>query len=286
MKIKSLSGFALLFFLLFYACKNEPANSDSVQEIRTPLPGGNAEVVRNPVSADLVWAKSTLKTAINEAIDQAIRAPGHNRTIVERMYGVLVRKAPKLPRAELRGTISRNVAGLAITACHPIAKAAAHAVDIMLSNEAALDGATAAAKMADEELFWGFILEALRFFPLFPLLTRACPHDTAIGHAGVRRVRSGQAVQVGLLPAMFDAKGVPSPQEFRDDRPPEDSMVFGRGIHACFGFQFARGVLVAMLMPLFARGCVRAPGRDGRLRFDLLVPKSLTVKLLPAGASA
>ncbi len=52
MKIRRLSVLGIALFLILNACKNDSGGSDSVQEIRTPIPGGNAEVVRNPISAD------------------------------------------------------------------------------------------------------------------------------------------------------------------------------------------------------------------------------------------
>jgi cytochrome P450 len=236
----------------------------------------------DPAVADLLWAKSTLLTAIDEEISLAGQrhgTPAPLANITGRMYGVLARK--RLPQENIHETVRRNIAGLAVVGSLPMARAAAQAVDYLLDNKLAFDGAADAARRRNQELFWDYLDEALRFFPAFPLAKRACPRDAVIGADGgqLRKVRAGQTVTIGLLPGMFDANAIPFPYQFRTDRPLSDSLVFGRGMHACFGYQFVRHVLVAMLMPLFARGFVRVPGRKGRLSFDLLVPRSLGISL-------
>jgi cytochrome P450 len=262
--------------------------------LRIILPGSyNMDDTHDPVVADLLWANATLRLAIDEGIDAAITAASTGRSapanVIAKMHDVLVAPSPGKRIADLdRERIIRNISGLAITGCHPIAKAAAQAVDVLLSNPPAFRGATAAATAGNEDLFWDFIEEALRFFPPFPLVVRACPRDTVIGvDSGLpRKVRAGQSVTVGLMPAMFDKTAVPFPYQFRTDRARGDSLVFGRGMHTCFGYQFARPVLVALLMPLFACGFARAPGRKGQLIFDSVVPKSLHIRLSPPGIGA
>jgi cytochrome P450 len=253
---------------------------------RILLPGSyDLANTNDPVVAELLWARETLRLAINEGIDDAA-TPGRPApaNIIETMYDVLAHRTPAPPPAEeLRETIIRNISGLAITGCHPIARAAAQSVDVLLSNPPACRGATEAALAGNTLLFWDFIEEALRFFPPIPLVPRVCPRDTVIGvdSGRPRTVRAGKNVTVGLLPAMFDSAAVPFPYQFRTDRARTDSLVFGRGLRACFGYQFVSGMLVAMLMPLFACGFARAPGREGRLNFDYAIPRSFQLRLSP-----
>jgi hypothetical protein len=242
------------------------------------------------VIANLAWAQRMLEIAIDQTLAAAAAAGcagGAPRAdIVTQMYcAVANRKSPPGPHAT-RAAITRQVSGLAITGCLPIAKAAAQAVDVLLSNPPAFRGATAAAMVQDEPLFWDFIEEALRFFPPFPVVNRSCPHDTVIGvdSGRPRKVRAGQTVTVGLLPAMFDPAAVPFPYQFRTDRARKDSLVFGNAVHACFGYHFARRMLCALLMPLFGCGFTRAPGRRGKLRFDAVVPRRLELRLSPPGS--
>jgi cytochrome P450 len=259
--------------------------------LRIILPGKyDMEDIHDPVVAELIWAKEALRLAIVEGIDAAASAGGRApANIIAKMYDVLASKKPTAPpEALLRDTIIRNISGLAITGCHPIARAAAQAVDVLLANPPAFRGATAAATAGDKDLFWDFIEEALRFFPPIPVVARACPRATVIGvdTGRPRKVRAGQSVTVGLLPAMFDPAAVPFPYQFRTDRARDDSLVFGRGLRGCFGYQFVKAVLIAVLMPLFVCGFDRAPGREGKLSFDSVLPRSLQLRLSPPGIGA
>jgi hypothetical protein len=238
----------------------------------------------DPVAVDLHWSQKALEASIDCSIIKAAAKTSAERraetaNVIDRMFEALTQR--KLPDREIRDTIRRNAAGLATVGCHPIAKAAAQAIDVLLDNQLAFEKAKEAARAGDKDLFWSFIYEALRFFPPFPLVTRACPRHTAVSEdqEAPRRFDRGQTVAVGLLPAMFDDNAVPFPYQFRTDRAEKDSLVFGHGLHACFGYQFARGVLIAMLMPLFARGFTRIKGRNGKLYFDLLAPNSFLVDL-------
>ncbi|MBV9953968.1 MAG: cytochrome P450, partial [Pseudolabrys sp.] len=254
--------------------------------LRIMLP---SSATKPSVIANLAWAQRMLEIAIDETLAAAMTAEcaggAPRANIVAQMCCVLANRNPPLPPEAIRAVVTRQVSGLAITGCLPIAKAAAQVVDILLSNPAAFRGATAAALAQDEPLFWDFIEEALRFFPPFPLVLRGCPRDTVIGadSARPRKVRAGQTVTVGLLPAMFDPAAVPFPYQFRTDRAQKDSLVFGRAVHACFGYHFARRMLCALLMPLFACGFTRAPGRRGKLSFDAVVPRRLELTLSPPG---
>ena len=157
-----------------------------------------------------------------------------------------------------------------------------------MSNPSAFEGAVDAAVAGKDDLFWDYVQEAMRFFPTFPIIVRACSRDTVIwaDDGRPRKIRAGQKVTVGLLPAMFDPAIVPFPDQFRTDRARRNSFVFGNGLHACFGFQFVRLGIIALLMPLFARGFARAQGRAGKLQFDFVIPKSLALDLSPPARPA
>jgi Cytochrome P450 len=255
------------------------------------LPSGNMRNDKqSPAAFDLVWAKETLVLAIEQQIAAvSVAAAALPPSIVGRMYSVLESRTPVPPPKDIQDKIIRNISGLATVMCHSIAKSAAHAVDSLLSHPEAFEGAKEAAKAGDENLFWAFIEEALRFFPAFPLVLRACPRDTMIGadSGHPSPAGAGKKIAVGLLAGMFDPAEVPFPDQFRTDRDPNGHLVFGYGKHACFGYYFAREMLIALLMPLFAHGFARAPGRKGKLKFDLVMPKSLYISLsAPAAAAA
>lgn len=250
--------------------------------LRIILPGSTNPLESNSaVMRDLVWASEVLRIAIADSISDHVATAQPATDISARMYELLAARSPPSSQDQIVSTVVRNISGLAITGCHPIAKAAAQAVDVLLDKRHAFEGAAEAAKEDDDVLFWSYIDEALRFFPPFPLVTRGCARDTVIGteYGNPRKVRAGQTITVGLMPAMFDSAAIPFPYQFRTDRTTRDSLVFGRGVHACFGYQFARDVLIAILKPIFARGFQRARGRAGKLKFDIVVPESMTLTL-------
>ena len=68
------------------------------------------------------------------------------------------------------------------------------------------------------------------------------------------------------LSAMFDPLKVASPEAFRTDRPWDDYIIWGYGMHACFGAHVNRAVIPAILKPLLAKpGLRRAAGSAGRI---------------------
>jgi cytochrome P450 len=66
------------------------------------------------------------------------------------------------------------------------------------------------------------------------------------------------------LSAMFDPLAIDNPGKFRADRPWGDYMLWGHGMHTCFGAHINRAVVPAMLRPVLARPGLRAEGEvDG-----------------------
>ena len=66
------------------------------------------------------------------------------------------------------------------------------------------------------------------------------------------------------LSAMFDPFAAETPGEFRTDRPLGDYMLWGYGMHACFGAHINRAVLPQMLKPLLrCEGLCRIGAVDG-----------------------
>lgn len=168
--------------------------------------------------------------------------------------------------------IRRNVIGAMVGATETI-KALAHVVDELLRHPDALADATEAARAGDMATVLAFVLEALRFNPINPILPRhvARPTVVAEGTGRERRLRAGGTIFAGLLPAMFDASVVEDPDSFRTDRPASAYLFFGHGMHRCFGERINRVQLPEILAALLAGGDLRrAPGPAGRIRKDLV----------------
>ncbi len=109
----------------------------------------------------------------------------------------------------------------------------------------------AAARADDDTALAACLFEALHFNPINPVIYR-------------RAAR--QCVIAANLSAMFDPLSIPAPNTFRTDRPWVDYMLWGYGMHTCFGAHINRAVIPALLKPLFQRPNLRrAKGAQGQI---------------------
>jgi cytochrome P450 len=129
--------------------------------------------------------------------------------------------------------------------------------------------AIAAAQAGNAKQLETLILEAWRFNPTFPVVTRYCPNGARIA-AGTEReldVPAGATVNAVLLSAMFDANAVDRPERFGAERSAGTWLQFGDGPHQCLGQREAITVLVALTSHL-----LRLPDfaiqKRGRIRYD------------------
>jgi cytochrome P450 len=129
------------------------------------------------------------------------------------------------------------------------------------------------------------VFEALRFRPQTWALLRICGKDRKVA-AGTERetlMREGAKVLVATQSAMFDERAVSAPNEFRVDRPWDDYVHFGSGLHTCFGLQINRVHIPALAMALLEGPRItRAAGDAGKLQFDGPYPSGLGVSLWPS----
>lgn len=164
--------------------------------------------------------------------------------------------------------IRNNLLGLLIGAIPTISKASCIALDELLNRPDALASAHQAARSGDDNLLAQHIWEALRFNPFNPVIYRRATKDTVIAPSTLRRikVREGQIVFAANFSACFDRFDLRSPNEFRIDRPWKDYIIWGYGMHTCFGETINKAVIPAILKPLLARkGLRRAPGVTGQI---------------------
>jgi cytochrome P450 len=113
------------------------------------------------------------------------------------------------------------------------------------------------------------------------LLLRHCeqPYVVARGTSREALIAQGSLVVLGTESAMFDEDRFPDPSVFRLDRPAENYIHFGHGLHACFGSHMARILIPAVAKQLLRMpGLRRADGGDGRIRFDGAFPDRLVVE--------
>jgi cytochrome P450 len=177
--------------------------------------------------------------------------------------------------------IRHNILGTITGWIPTISNAFARVVEELLEREDELERAQEAARAGDRELVGAYVFEASRFRPQNFALLRYVPQDTTIA-AGTDReteVKAGSTVFAATLSAMHDETAIDEPDEFRVDRPWSDYMLFGLGLHTCYGQQIVRAQLPALAAALLEGPRIRrARGGDGKLRFDGPYPSGLTVR--------
>ncbi|MFL9841884.1 cytochrome P450 [Sphingomonas sp. ST-64] len=164
--------------------------------------------------------------------------------------------------------IRNNLIGLLIGELPTLSATANLALDELLDRPNEFTAACAAARSGDDALLAAYVFEALRFRPLNPVVYRRAMRDTSIaaGRLRRRRIVKDSIVMASNLSAMFDPLAVPDATRFRTDRPWETYMLWGYGMHVCFGAHINRAVLPAMLKPLLAQPNLRrADGARGQI---------------------
>ena len=182
----------------------------------------------------------------------------------------LVMQAAGLPGMD-DVSIRNNLVGLVIGAIPTISRAAVQALEQLLDRPLVLASAEQAALDGNDNLFAAHVFEALRFNPINPIIFRRATRDTTIaaGSFRARRIPKDTMVLASNLSAMFDPLKIESPESFRTDRPWGEYMLWGYGLHGCFGAYINRAVLPAILKPLVTRpGLRRAAGEAGQIETD------------------
>jgi cytochrome P450 len=160
-------------------------------------------------------------------------------------------------------------------------KAALLCLDELLNRPAALVEAQKAAHSTDTEALRRVLWETLRFRAVQGGLMRECvrPVTIADGTGRSRRIRKGATVFVGTHSAMWDEDAIPDPARFDPTRAGAQYLIFGDGLHRCFGEYINSVQIPALLAPLLRRpGLQRAPGRAGRLVWNGSIPTRLRVQ--------
>ncbi len=206
--------------------------------------------------------------ACRSVIDAAIakrKASGETKDDV--LGRCLVMQAAGLPGMDDQA-IRGNLIGLVIGAIPTISRAAVQALDQLLDRPQAFATAQQAALDGNDALFAAHVFEALRFNPINPFIFRRAARDTKIaaGHFRARKIPKDTMVLAANLSAMFDPLKIEAPELFCRDRPWSDYILWGYGMHGCFGAYINLAVLPAILKPLITRpGLRRATGETGQI---------------------
>jgi cytochrome P450 len=238
---------------------------------------GRNERIRERALADAAQWRPHLDGLI-EARKQQLKAHGNvPDDVLTRLLRYQDEGQPHLHDIAIRHNILGTITGWIPT----ISNAFARVIDELLHRDEELDRAQEAARAGDRELVSAYVFEASRFRPQNFALLRYAPKATTIA-AGTNRetkVPAGSTIFAATLSAMHDETAIHEPGEFRIDRPWSDYMLFGHGLHSCYGEQIVRAQLPALATALLEGPKLkRAHGHNGRLRFRGPFPSGLTVR--------
>jgi len=173
-----------------------------------------------------------------------------------------------------------NIVGLLFGMIDNTHAGVVNTMDILFKNPAKLEAAVAAAKAEDPELLYPFVREAMRFRPPAPVLVRLTIQDYVLAKGTDRetKIPAGKVVFAANASAMMDETELDNPHEYDETRPPYQYLLFGWGLHKCFG-RFISPVQITEIVRslLVLPNIRRASGPAGELVYDGFFPKSFTV---------
>ena len=225
------------------------------------------------VREEAVLAGSEFNAHVDSLIKgmQAEIEAGHELepTVLGRLVGLQSSESSRLDDVGVR----RNIAGLVIGAVDTTSKMIAYAIAELLERSDALRGATEAAAAGDSRILRQYLFEASRFRPQNSILYRIChePFTVSSGTSSELKIPAGAFVIAATQSAMMDPDRIQAPAEFRIDRPETDYILFGEGMHVCFGRFFNEFVVPSICMPLLALPNLRA---DCPMEFEGPFPDS------------
>jgi cytochrome P450 len=240
---------------------------------------GNLPTVRERALADAAEWRPHLDGLIEARKRQVAAGEDVPDDVLTRLLRYQDEGEPNFHDIAIRHNILGNITGWIPT----ISNVFARIVEELLHRDDELERAQEAARAGDRELVGAYVFEASRFRPQNFALLRQVPKDTTIA-AGTDRateVKAGSTVFAATLSAMHDETAIDAPDEFRIDRPWSDYLLFGHGMHVCYGQHIVRAQLPALAAALLEGPPIkRARGRDGRLRFEGPYPSGLTVRFV------
>lgn len=133
--------------------------------------------------------------------------------------------------------IRRNLSGSLLGMMENTSKACVNILDQLFQRKEALAMAIEAANNNDVERVGKIAFEALRFRSNIPVLIRYAEKTQYVGPEGgkKRRIKAGKEIFSLVISANFDSRRYPKPRQFNPDRPRENHLFFGYGLHKCFG---------------------------------------------------
>lgn len=221
-------------------------------------------------------ASPRIQNIVNNAIALAKAGKVSGNTVLGRLIRLQQTDQSPPSDAEIRAILIGMMTGFVPTNT----VSGAHMLSILLEKPEALRKAQAAAHDDNDEALWWILREAMRFRPLNFGPFRYCnkTHRLASGHV----IEAGSTVLASTLSAMLDPRRVPNPDEFDPTRSRDQYLLFGHGMHACYGAMIAEAQITQTLKALLVRpGFRAASGPQGKLKRTGPIPRSLIVEFDP-----
>jgi Dyp-type peroxidase family len=220
-----------------------------------------------------IAAAPHVRRLIDDAINEAKAGRVGQDTVVGRLVALRQAGGDAPDDAEIRAILMGMTTGFAPTDT----VAGGHTLSVVLERPEVLAQAIEAAKEGRDGDLWRILLEVMRFRPLNFGPFRYCNRDATL--ASSSKIRAGSTILASTLSAMRDSRRVPDPSRFDASRKPEQYLLFGHGLHACYGARIADAHITQTLKALFQRPGFRAsPGPEGRLQRVGPVPHRLMVE--------
>lgn len=206
---------------------------------------------------------ATLKAGIQAGEDMG-------DTLLSRMVHLLFTDQASLDDDGIR----RTFAGTLLGAEEPIAKACVNILNQFFHRPQILARARDAAARNEIDLLGKMAFEAFRFHPNLPVIIRHSEKDQWLGDKR-RFIPKGKTVYALISSAMFDKRTFEAPSTFRLDRPREDYLFFGHGLHTCYGNYINYIVIPEMLAALLRMPNLKpVTGKAGKIQYEGTFPDS------------
>jgi cytochrome P450/deferrochelatase/peroxidase EfeB len=214
-----------------------------------------------------------LRRLIDNAMAEAKAGRVAENTVLGRLIKLQQAGADGPSDGEIRAILSGMTTGFTPTDT----VSGGHMLSMVMERPDALSQAIAAAREDRDGDLWNILIEAMRFMPLNPGPFRYCNRDYTLKSG--RKIRAGTTVLASTLSAMRDPRRVPAPWRFDSTRPRDQYMLFGHGMHACYGAMIADAHITQTLKAAFRRpGFRAAAGPAGKLQRVGPIPHRLYVE--------
>jgi cytochrome P450 len=232
-----------------------------------------------------IAAGVALRAHVEHQIAQAHTGKPCADTVLQRLVDMQCSNGAHLTDQGIRD----NLIGCVVGILDNTVAAVCNVMDHLLEHESVLASTRAAAGADDNDLLLKYVYESLRFYPPAPILVRLtiAEHVLAKGTPRETTIPVNKLVFAANGSAMMDDTELPAPLEFHVDRPGHDYLLFGWGMHRCFGEYISQVQIVELVKALLLeQGLRRAPGPEGTLSYDGAFPNPFSVAFGPAASQS